>query len=266
MTVRNFRLLNRSEARALTSGVDAAFARWQQAWCAAEVRRAELSAAADASLVSACRWRSGAYPGGDAVAVGWTAPSAHTLVSLLVGDGIRAANGEAPPVAVDLERSALDALIASLLQEFAPTARRSANIEWDTQPPAAHAFDGGKNGFAVRLRVEKIDVLIVLSETVVEGFLSAQPRVKDRARRLASARGLLAGQPVTVEVQVGAAELTLAELASLGVGDVIALDHPLDHPLRVQAANGRVLCGGHLGIWNGKKAVQLAATNPNEEA
>jgi flagellar motor switch/type III secretory pathway protein FliN len=266
VTTRNFILLNRTELRALTDRVSGALARWQREWCAADVRRPEplSDATPDAAFIATCRWRTGTAAN-FGVSVGCAATSPDTFISLLVGDGVRGTNGEAAPTAAtELERSALEALIASLFDDVAPAAKRTA-IEWDSEPPSERSFDRRRGNFAVRLRLGKVDIVVALSAAIVEEFLKAQPRVRQFGNPPTSARAALATQRVVVEVHAGAAQLTIAELASLGVGDVITLDRPLDRPLDVRAANGGAFCSGHLGVRDDRKAVLLTAIHFNEE-
>ena len=77
---------------------------------------------------------------------------------------------------------------------------------------------------------------------------------------LVSVREGLEAESVAVEVVVGVAELSLAELQSLSVGDVLRLDRGLKDPLMVLFDDGQRVCGAHLGAVRGRRAVQLAAT------
>lgn len=250
----------------LSDRLGGALARWQREWCTTDVRRPEppTEAAVDATFIATCRWRTG-VAGNLSCSVGCVASAPDTVVSLLVGDCARSTNGEsAPTAASELDRAALDALIVSLLDEFAPAAKR-ATIEWDSEPPTEARFDRRHGNFAARLRLGNVDVVVLLSAVVVEEFLKVQPRLRPSGGQAVSVRAALAAQRVAVEVHAGAAQLTLAELASLGVGDVITLDRPLDRPLEVRAAGGGVYCSAHLGVRDGKKAIQLAAIHFNEE-
>jgi hypothetical protein len=268
MTVRNFFLLDQTDRRLLTEHIDAACARWHEDWCTRAARReaAVGCEAADMTLVQACRWRAGALPGGLRVAVGWTGKTSDAFISLLVGDCARAANGESAPAATnELERVAVEALITALLHDFLPSAKRSS-VEWDLNEPSAEIFERAKGFFVARARMDDVDIVVVLPAPIIENYLASHSRPVARARgKLVSARSALASQTIPVDVRAGATELTLAELATLAVGDVIPLDQSLAQPLSVRIADGGRLCAGHLGTSGGRKAVQLTAVNKDDE-
>jgi flagellar motor switch/type III secretory pathway protein FliN len=80
------------------------------------------------------------------------------------------------------------------------------------------------------------------------------------AASLSTLANALQAKRVTVYLQVGELPLTLGELATAGAGDILTLDAPLDHPLKVQLADGTALCSAFVGQQNGRRALRLTAT------
>lgn len=70
-------------------------------------------------------------------------------------------------------------------------------------------------------------------------------------------RSALGTGEIHVELSLGEAELTLAELAGISVGDVLALDVPHQAPLQLRGADGTPLCKVHLGRTGQHIAVQV---------
>ncbi len=70
----------------------------------------------------------------------------------------------------------------------------------------------------------------------------------------------LARERIALRVMLAEAELNLGQLQALRPGDVIPLEHPLDAPLKVAAADGASLCDGWLGQRRGLIAVEMART------
>jgi len=68
----------------------------------------------------------------------------------------------------------------------------------------------------------------------------------------------LARERIALRVMLADAELNLGQLQALRPGDVIPLEHPLDAPLKVIAADGASLCDGWLGQCEGRIAVEMA--------
>lgn len=72
------------------------------------------------------------------------------------------------------------------------------------------------------------------------------------SRRSAIGQGRMA-----VELSLGEAKLSLAELAGISVGDVLTLDSLYLNPLQLRTANGQALCKAHLGRIGQNKAIQV---------
>lgn len=62
---------------------------------------------------------------------------------------------------------------------------------------------------------------------------------------------------VTMEALVGEGEVSLEDLVSLAVGDVVKLDSSLEAPLTVALVDGTPVCAGYVGTQRGRRAVRL---------
>jgi flagellar motor switch protein FliM/N len=76
----------------------------------------------------------------------------------------------------------------------------------------------------------------------------------------------LGARPVRLRVELAHAEMDLGSLASLALGDIVPLAHPLDRPLLVhEVAGGTRVCDAHLGRVEGRRAIELGrrSVTPN---
>ena len=65
-------------------------------------------------------------------------------------------------------------------------------------------------------------------------------------------------------IRLGSAEVDVAVLHTLAVGDVVVLDGRLDQPLRVSVAGRAVAARAWLGHAGERKAVRLAGGTPRQ--
>jgi flagellar motor switch/type III secretory pathway protein FliN len=104
-------------------------------------------------------------------------------------------------------------------------------------------------------------LLLGLGGDVVETL--AENRPKPSCERVSLDRreeGMAHGR-VVLETLVGSAELTVGELSQLAVGDVIRLDSLPISPLALRTPSGTTVAHGHLGLKDGRKALQLSTQN-----
>ena len=68
---------------------------------------------------------------------------------------------------------------------------------------------------------------------------------------------------LSLPVEIGQAEVDVASLLTLALGDVIRLDSCIDKPINVRGPNGEALFGAHLGRQD--KAVAIEVTHLNQK-
>lgn len=98
---------------------------------------------------------------------------------------------------------------------------------------------------------------LALGGEVAAAFISrqSQPTAADPA--LAPRRMAIASGSTRLEVVLGQAELTVAELANVSPGDVIRIGASFREPLTVRTSDGLSILRAHLGTRNGRKAIQI---------
>lgn len=101
------------------------------------------------------------------------------------------------------------------------------------------------------------EMLLGFGGNVVE-ILATPTRSTPPPRTLQSRSSALGNSRVTLEVRLGEAELSVAELSTIAVGDVIALDALSHDPLVVRTIDGRVACHAYLGRIAERKIVQVS--------
>ena len=104
-----------------------------------------------------------------------------------------------------------------------------------------------------RLRLPYRAVVALLGEEAPGP--ATRPTVRDAA--LLPLGQALGEQRLAVRVELQPVDLSLGQLQDLRLGDVVALDHALDQPLRVVTADGVPVCGAWLGQREGRIAVEL---------
>jgi flagellar motor switch/type III secretory pathway protein FliN len=152
-------------------------------------------------------------------------------------------------LAAQSARAALQELAAALLERAPGEAPRAA----PERPAAGSAALAASITFgeaALRLVSSAEWTLRALKER-----LPAPPPARLVARRQA-----IASRPVALRVVAGWAELELGDLRSLQAGDVIALEAPIERPMRVVVSGRDVpVCGARLGLKDGQRAATLTA-------
>lgn len=264
MRVRNLVLLGRTDRAELIERLRAAFTRWQNEWCA-ETHEPDVVLEDESDFaLPACRWRTGALASGVKASVGFTPAQSHAFMSMLVGELPPDARIESAPsgLEAELSTSAVDALAAMLLDGREPV---TAQIQWDAKEPKVEPLGYRCGVVSARCRLAALEMFMVLNPPLTAHYLSSKSKEIPRSRPpLMAVRQALADHRMFVEVSAGSAGLTLAELKSIAVGDVIMLDRRLDNPMSISIADGATCSGGYLGLSAGSKAVQLTVPNCND--
>lgn len=116
----------------------------------------------------------------------------------------------------------------------------------------------GEHSWAIRFNAAAVERL--LGSTGITGKAASAVSFKSRAVTLTPLAHALERRLVTVRADLTFVSLSLGQLQALALGDVIALDHPLEQPalLVLHEGNSSVtLCTAWLGQTAGRMSVEL---------
>ena len=257
--VSRFRLYSENDLKRIVDRTQRALSGWASQWfpsasCEAEIADSVSDAAAEASS----RWLMAAR--GDSTLLGIEHPPGwerrlKTALTGLPSDDVP----EPSPVTSEMSEVLLRSLAECVLRESGLVSS-AKDCSWSAQPPALHDARRSGGGFlGVICRVGDIFTLrLVFWPDLIAGFTD------EDARRRAAGSGnviprtrAIETQTVVLEAVAGEAELSLNELQTLAVGDVIRLDGWIEQPIVVRLSDMRHVCSGHLGMAKGRKAVRL---------
>ena len=250
MAVQPFLLINHTERVSVVANVQKALHVWEEEWFAASARLTVVLV--DGSDVREHTWKSYKTTGRASVSISMPEDWHRGATSWITGNaGVVEKDGE---VAAVVMNQLLRSLAAALLGTMGDKALPIIEVE----APADHSFTAA-GGVFVQCRAETgIEFRLWLSPDVVEDWVAHIGVPNAHRISLMPARQAIAERTVSVEAILGEAELTLDELQTLGIGDVIRLDRRLDEPLTVRISSA-VACAGFLGTAGEQKAVQLTS-------
>lgn len=267
MTVRRYILLTRSDSTLLQKRIAATFARWQRDWCAGgNAAEIELWKKSDPKISADIEWQVVTADADLAVGVAVADPDA--LVTVLVGNTVTNESGDKQTngIAEDLRRKSLHALAAMLINESNLVAP-DRSLERTSTLPREEMWKDNHGFLVARCRIGQTEIFILLYPRVTTAYLHADiPGTKRRGQGLVHRQSVLGSQATTLQISAGDAQLTLSELTTLTVGDVVTLDRRLRQPLLVKLSHDAVICKGYLGTQGEQKAVQLTSLSESNEA
>jgi flagellar motor switch/type III secretory pathway protein FliN len=265
MTAQPFRLYGETELARVHERLRAALRAWAEEWLA--VRTADVGAPAPPVSLEALQarsWLTANVVGETLFGVGRVPYWQRALAELLAGVTDSADAGESP-LASRIEHRLLRALAEGVASqggiggalEFAERA----------EPPTADLARPGSGYLSAVVRYGDTPLLeVLLAPPLALRLAGATGQGARRSEGLTARRQALGAEPVVLEVQAGSAELALADLQTLAVGDVLRLDRTLREPLAITVATEGTVCLGHLGLLHGRKAVQLVASSSTDKA
>lgn len=263
MQARPFRLLNATECAKLAGDAGDALAQWMREW---GDRRADAALEAPVRVRDASRRVADAgTPASPAGALSWSGadgtvhlPDAgHARHWAACALGARAEDAPPPPGSLAAE------LVERALGDLARRLAGSALVPGSAPPPASSRAPGcGAASIGLPSAAGELDV--VLDAALVSHRLAGLARPARKEPAPADPRGGLGSLPVEIRAWLGSAEVDVAVLHTLAVGDVVVLDGRLDQPLRVSVAGRAVAARAWLGHAGERKAVRLAGGTPRQ--
>ena len=256
--VRPFILLSKSKLRLLQQSLMQSVQQWASNWGLA-AQDVALDCQPAAPALARYHWQHSYAKGEQLAWLGWQPGLLAQLHNAMFDNAGSAANvvnaGSAGSVAGEAAQAALADLAHRLVQPFG-LARTGAQAL--TPTCLAHA----SGAVHVQLGLDGEPVLNALLEHASWqawwASLNPLPAASDPARAALVARTHALGkEAVRLRVQAGQAEVSVGNLLSLAVGDVIRFNHPIDTPLQVVTEQGVRVFDGFLGLQDSAKALEL---------
>jgi hypothetical protein len=255
MTPRPFVLHGESALRALRERCAAAATRWSADWGVTLDERSIACSACDGeSPAGAAPWRSW-RPAGAAVA--WIADGdCEEAVAWAIagGEGLPRGPMRVTPLVAQAAAEALADLVGALVQALRGKPGMPASLE--PGQIAADVLAPGSGAVAVFLQLGPAVLGIVVPHR--ELALPASPRsARPPAIDVTPVVAAVQGTSVVVRAEMGTVEVAVAEVRDLAPGDVIRLGRRLADPVELVGPDGAALCRGHLGAYEGCRALDL---------
>ena len=256
MEYRPYTLLNASELSEIERQIAAACDTWAAEWFAGdEVREVVCRRAAEFDMVSLppenewiCMSADSEY---------WAALACssrlHVGASLIPGNH-RDAGGKMSALTVDLAQRALEDLARRLTRVDSGS---GLDLKQSEGMPSIRFNEPGSGAVAAEIVSDTAKLVVIMSGCCVAAKLTGMAKPPSQKPLFTKPADALGNSRLKLNVLVGEAQLELALLQTIVVGDVIKLGTRLDEPLHVVNADGVRLCRAFLGTRNGRKSIQL---------
>jgi flagellar motor switch/type III secretory pathway protein FliN len=130
----------------------------------------------------------------------------------------------------------------------------------DNQYPAG-AERRGSGAIVVSFTVGSLAFDYIISPVTLERYIENMEKPVTEARpRLVPMPAALGNQKIRASVSLGSAELSLGELATIRVGDVVTLDRLVDQPASMRFGTDCHGCRGFIGVKDGALAFRVSRT------
>lgn len=264
MDVRPYALVSGSAIDAIERKLDAALVAWCIDWgieretLAIECKRAWECA----NLPWNAQWRQYEHSGG-AGAI-WLCGQAKAVDALQAkmfpSDGLYSGNRAHSQSSLTAEASlsAMNALIGKIISALGGV-QTAANGEASRPDESL-----GKRAFGAitaAIRIGNAALTVILDDACLRQNAPAHTVPASDALRTAKRGSLLGNVPITLQVELGKAQVEAGSLLMLSPGDVIRLDSAVDQPLPIFNSEGQAMFAGYLGA-SGKSMVIEVAGKP----
>jgi flagellar motor switch/type III secretory pathway protein FliN len=245
----SFKLINRSESQRLCDRAASQLQRWSQEWLSGELGAPHVTTQSEVSS-DEVRWVARAATDGRGAAIGL--PSIESLQQRLTAS-LEFFKPTHSPLFRELEEAAILSLGHSLVGTEGEVVTFPSTQ--DIQAPGSGYVllrCGFEDDFALHL--------LLWPKTVEEWLVDGGVQTR-RPRVSVSRMEALDSQTVRLEVLAGEAEIAFEEFRSLCEGVVIKLDRQLSQPMQLRLVGDGVVCAGHLGVSEDRRAVQIVTSD-----
>lgn len=151
--------------------------------------------------------------------------------------------------------------LAEYLMENSPrNAGKKIHPQQQKQILAADTWGQGAAAIYGALSIKQEKIYFVLSPEIVNDYLSSLHWPRRELVKPMSINKAIDPVKLSLEISLGEAELSVAELRQISVGDVIRLNTRLDQPMDVLLGK-KPICSAFLGAHQGNKAVLLMSSS-----
>ncbi|WP_316369613.1 FliM/FliN family flagellar motor C-terminal domain-containing protein [Candidatus Thiodiazotropha sp. CDECU1] len=158
----------------------------------------------------------------------------------------------------DVAQQALSELAQRILSAN-KTAYESVPIVVTDNPMPKGSELRGSGALALNIRIGGLSLDYVVSPMTVERYLEAQESpAQTSPQKLTRLHAALANQKLSARVSLGSAALSLGELATMRIGDVVALDKHIDEPALMRLGFNGDACDGFIGTKGESLAIRLS--------
>ena len=264
MDVRPYALISGSAIGSIERKLDAALAAWCIDWgvernaLALECKRAWECA----NLSWDAQWRQYVHASGAGSIwlCGQEKAGDALQARMFPSDGRYSGNRANSQASLAMEASihAMDALIEKIISVL-------GGVQAATHAETRHPDEGlGKHAsgaVTAAIRIGNATLTAILDDACVRQHAPAHIVPTSDALRMTKRGSLLGNVPITLQVELGKAQVEAGSLMMLSPGDVIRLNSTVDQPLSIFNSEGQAMFAGYLGA-SGKSMVIEVAGKP----
>lgn len=269
-TVRPFRFIGHSDVEHLQQGLVAVLNSWASDWLGRDqglIMAEARNAPRPADRGEGDRWeKMVTTTNGRWCAIVCESEFQRRLGAALLQDQKGEMRKKTSVISDALTSSALMDLARRVLGVNAEQGDGDCAMENGAAPPDAYSSGSGAITVFVDIQTN-IFISLTLPFSIVERYLGTENRVrKENDEELVAAKIAIEDLPVKAKARLGIAQITLGELASLEVGDVIKMEQRIDHPTIIGFTGSAVELKGYLGKQDGCIALKVVPSeNPTSE-
>lgn len=256
MSARPFRLVGDSVLLNVHKALHGAVSQWARDWgCdtpALDCRRA--SDPDNRREPPALAWRECREGAAGCIWFGWQTGAVAEMQRSLFGEAATShgASGR-PRMAPALAERAFESLLDTLAASVGDV---GASVTAEAEPESA-LFASGAGGVTAHLRLGKLSIVFMMDAASVERLAPRASRALEPLSPVDYPQ-VLSALPVRLWVGIGGTRVGLTTLMSVGIGDVVVLDSPVDEPAQVLDDSGTLLFPAYLGRMSERIVVEVA--------
>jgi hypothetical protein len=260
MTIRPYKLVNRTERGILTARLTGGMRRWSTRYALddAQIHCTLVLPGEDTAQIPEPReWILAAHQSAPVLAIGLPEDWPRGLAGLVLSQSV-ALDPAGLQLLRELGAGLLEELGQSVLDAALAIHPAEAGLVWSRATAPAFAVGPADGQVFGHCRLgEALDLIITIWPETVQRCLAPDAPRRAAVVPVEPLSGALQAERVVLDGIAGEAELALEELTTLAVGDVIKLNRKISEPLQVCIRGGGVVCAARLGASKGRTALQL---------